>query len=59
MLLLVTLSACATTTGSNAPNVLCAPDGALKPITWSDQDTDDTIAQIKEHNTVWKAVCQK
>lgn len=58
-LLLVSLTGCATTTVSNAPSVLCAPSGALKPITWSDRDTDDTIAQIKEHNAVWKAVCSK
>lgn len=59
MLALVPLTSCVTTTDSNDPSVLCAPTGALKPITWSDEDTDETIAQVKEHNAVWKALCPK
>lgn len=57
MISLVTLTSCATTTTSVAPTdkVFC---GAARPIYWSKSDTDKTIAQVKEHNAAWKALCQ-
>jgi hypothetical protein len=52
---LLILPGCATTTGSvEADAVACS---AFEPIRWSLKDTDDTIRQVKEHNSVWKAVC--
>lgn len=30
---------------------------AFGPIYWSAKDTDKTIAQVKEQNAAWKAVC--
>jgi hypothetical protein len=27
------------------------------PVYWSKSDTDKTIAQVKEHNAAWKALC--
>ena len=55
---LITLTSCATMTTSVAPTdkVFC---GAAQPIYWSKNDTDKTIAQVKEHNAAWKALCQK
>lgn len=31
--------------------------GSFGPITWADEDTDDTLAQIREHNAAWEALC--
>ncbi len=28
-----------------------------RPISWSKQDTDPTIAGVKEHNAVYKSLC--
>jgi hypothetical protein len=28
-----------------------------RPITWSQHDTDGTIAGVKEHNAVWHSLC--
>lgn len=36
--------------------VACA---AFVPVYWSPGDTDKTIAQAREHNAAWKAICQK
>ena len=30
---------------------------AFEPIRWSAKDTLETIGQIKEHNSVWQALC--
>ena len=30
---------------------------AYLPITWSNQDTSETVHQIKQHNAVWSALC--
>ncbi len=30
---------------------------AYMPITWSRDDTQDTILQVKQHNAVWAALC--
>lgn len=55
---LVTLSGCATTIHSAVPTdkVTCA---AIQPVYWSKNDTDKTIAQIKEHNAAWASICKK
>lgn len=47
-----------TTTASSVPTdkVFC---GAAQPIYWSAKDTEKTVAQIKEHNAAWKAICSK
>lgn len=29
------------------------------PISWSTKDTDQTIAEVKEHNAVYKSLCPK
>ena len=57
ILSLVTLTSCATTTVSAVPTdkVYCA---VAQPIYWSKNDTDKTIAQVKEANAAWKAICQ-
>lgn len=59
------LGACATTTASGGTD---PPAGAeqlgraafcdvAEPIRWADQDTDATIAQVKEHNAVGVRLC--
>lgn len=57
ILSLVTLGACATTTRSAVPTdkVYCS---VAQPIYWSKNDTDNTIAQVKEANAAWKSLCQ-
>lgn len=32
---------------------------SFKPITWADGDTDATLAQIHEHNSVWLTLCSE
>lgn len=55
LILLATLTGCATTTGSSVPtDVSCK---AFGPIYWSAKDTDRTIAQVREHNASGKALC--
>lgn len=46
------LSGCATTTASVGTECV-----RWKAIYWSKDDTVDTIAQVKEHNAVWKQLC--
>lgn len=41
-------------TSAPPASTFCA---VAKPIYWSSKDTDDTIAQAKEHNAVGKALC--
>lgn len=57
MISLVTLSGCATMIPSAAPTdkVYCS---VAQPIYWSKNDTDKTIAAVKEANAAWKAICQ-
>lgn len=31
--------------------------GAFKPITWSRNDTDQTLLQVRQHNAAWVALC--
>lgn len=59
-ILSATLSGCATmtasaVTGSDATRVACM---SFKPTYWSAKDTDQTIAQVKEHNARYQALCQ-
>lgn len=63
ILFAATLASCASLTSlrdvkpaaSVDPNrVAC---GSFSPITWSPADTDESIAQIKEHNAAWKRLC--
>lgn len=58
ILSLVTLTSCATMTVSAVPTdkVYCS---ASQPIYWSKSDTDKTIAQVKEHNAAFVAICGK
>lgn len=49
------LTGCVSTTGSGGTKTVCL---ATKPITWSKQDTDQTIKEVKAHNAAWKAVCK-
>lgn len=30
---------------------------AFEPIRWSSKDTQETISQIVEHNSVWQSLC--
>ena len=32
--------------------------GAYVPVRWSRQDTDETIAQVKQNHAVWSDVCK-
>lgn len=48
------LTGCQTTMGSGAPDVAC---GVFAPITWSEQDTRDTVRQVIGHNAAGKAIC--
>lgn len=54
--LVLVLTGCATTTGSNAtdPTTLCK---ILQPITWSEEDSDDTIRGVKVNNAKWIELC--
>ena len=31
---------------------------AFQPVRWSSRDTVQTISQVKQHNAVWKELCQ-
>lgn len=56
MSLIATLPACATTTATSVPTdkVACT---AFGPRSWSPKDTDKTIAEAKEYNAAWRAIC--
>jgi hypothetical protein len=52
------LTGCVHTTVSSDPShVLDVACQAFQPITWSKQDTDDTLRQIKAHNAVYLTLC--
>jgi hypothetical protein len=65
----VILSGCETTTVSGVTNktpeqqqreALCGTpekEGILKPISWSQADTDQTILEAKQNNAVYKELC--
>ena len=51
-------SGCATMTDLSAPTEAHASFCAVaKPILWSARDTDETIAEVKEHNAVGAVLC--
>jgi len=54
----ILLTSCQTT-GSSGPNdttrVACR---SFAPIYWSVKDTTKTLAQIKEYNAAWRALCR-
>lgn len=55
------LSACATTTGSDAIEPIRGAEtfcSVAQPIMWSVNDTDETLRQVKAHNAVWVRLCQ-
>jgi hypothetical protein len=58
-MLSATLLTSCRTTGSGATiesaRFSCA---AFAPIWWSTRDTGGTVAQIKEHNAAWRALCR-
>jgi hypothetical protein len=59
--LLLSLTACQTTMGSvvtsqDSIRVACQ---SFNPIRWSKQDTPLTIAQVREANAAWQALCGK
>ena len=49
-MLTLAATACAKPTAFDATSVVC---GSFEPIAWSVEDTDETIAQVKEHNAAW------
>lgn len=51
---MLTLSGCATTTGSGGTDVFCQ---SSQPLRWSVADSDETIRQAKAHNAVGKRLC--
>ena len=59
---MLTLSACATTTGSGEIKPVQGADTYCQiavPIGWSSQDTDQTIREVKAHNAVWLRLCKR
>ena len=55
---LVALTQCQTmdiSATTDAARVAC---GAFSPIYWSAKDTAATLAQVKEHNAAWTALCR-
>lgn len=50
----LTVTGCATTGGGETRSALC---DQFRPIRWSSQDTDQTIAEAKGHNAVGKKLC--
>ena len=55
-LLVAVMTSCQKTalSGNNEVDWHCI---AYMPISWSQDDTVETVAQIKQHNTVWVALC--
>lgn len=55
----LTIAGCATMTGSAAiepgADTFCR---IAKPITWSVEDSDATIREVKAHNAAFVALCQ-
>lgn len=54
MMLTVLLTSCQTM-GTVAIESACL---TFQPVSWSKNDTLTTIRQIREHNAVWKSLCQ-
>lgn len=55
--LLASLPACATMTDFVVTEPRVVPCESIQPIRWSRDDTDETIAQVREHNAVVVATC--
>jgi hypothetical protein len=60
----ILLASCATTTDGGGTDAAAMEPIAhatfcsvAKPITWSSKDTETTVAEIKAHNAVGKALC--
>lgn len=56
-ILLATLTASCTTTGSGGTSATLVACQSFKPVYWSRADTPATVAQIKENNAAGKALC--
>lgn len=50
----ISLGGCSINTPGLFARTYCSVD---KPITWSQKDTDRTIAEVKEHNAVHDSIC--
>jgi hypothetical protein len=48
------LAACQTTTQTSVIDTSCL---AIEPISYSRHDTPATVAQIRQHNAAYKALC--
>lgn len=62
MLIVLTTTSCAWMTGSvetSAPPPAARFCETYEPILWSQQDTDETIRQVKRENAKWKAICER
>lgn len=46
------------TTNSSGPSPELVACRSFEPVTWSEDDSPQTIREIKEHNAVWVAVCK-
>lgn len=57
LLVLSLATSCARTTATVVPTDISCQ--VFLPISWSQKDTDRTIAEIKLHNAVYAAVCPK
>ena len=49
------LTACGTTP-TVATDAMCR---VLLPISFSSRDTDETVAQVREFNAVWRSLCEE
>lgn len=50
----LTLTACTVTAGGETKSALC---DQFRPIRWSQSDTAETVAQVKQSNAVGAALC--
>lgn len=55
---LLALTACATMTGSGEIDVNAVYCRNYEPVTWSVNDTTDSIIQNKRNNARWVALCR-
>lgn len=56
LIYITTVAGCVTTMASNENRPVCA---AWSSITWSDQDTDQTIKEVKGNNAARNSYCGK
>jgi hypothetical protein len=57
--LLAVLTQCQTTGSGATTDAAAVACTAFAPIYWSARDTAKTVAQIKEHNAAWAALCRR